>query len=161
MKRSQKPFAQKSDFKKGITLFVAILITGTLLLISVAIINLSVKEAFLSGTARESQYAFYAADTGVECALYWDASSPNGYSAFGTSTNSTIYCLSSYPTITRNVSNNNGTSTFTLQFQSEAYCADVLVAKTSDGKTKIESLGYNTCSTSNPRRVQRAIRVTY
>lgn len=148
--------------EKGFTLFVAILITGTLLLISMAIISLSVKEAFLSSSARESQYAFYAADTGTECALYWDVSSPNGYSAFGTSTNSIIYCLGSYPSITRSaIVNNNGTSTFRITFPSEPYCADVSVAKTSNGGTKIESFGYNTCVESNPRRVQRAVRVTY
>lgn len=157
MKKINKNFKDQT----GLTLFVAILITGTLLLISVAIISLSVKEALLSSSARESQYAFYAADTGAECAIYWDVKSPNGYSSFSTSTPAIIYCLGTYPSITRSpLVNGNGTSTFRISFPSEPYCADVLVAKTGNN-TKIESLGYNTCVNTNPRRVQRAVRVTY
>jgi len=149
--------------EKGITLFVAILITATLLLISVAIVTLAVKEAFLSSTYRDSQYAFYAADTGAECAIYWDVNNPNNISAFATSTpdpQRIISCLGNSITPVRQVLGNNGTSTFHINYQSEPYCADIVVAKYADGTTKIESLGYNNC-TSNPRRVQRAVRVTY
>lgn len=71
--------------EKGFTLFIALVITGTLLLVAMAIISLSVKEAFISGTARDSQYAFYAADSGLECAIYWDVvNNSSGYSAFYT-----------------------------------------------------------------------------
>ena len=156
-----KKFRNKTN-QRGITLFVAILLTGTLLLVATGIISLSVKQAFLSMAARDSQYAFYAADTGAECALYWDVASPNGYSSFGTSTPAIIYCLGTYPNISRTaIVNGNGTSSFSMTFPSEPYYVEVTVAKTSDGKTKIESLGYNTSTVTNPRRVQRAIRITY
>jgi Tfp pilus assembly protein PilX len=158
-----KNISKRHNKEKGITLFVAILITGTLLLISVAIVSLAVKEAFLSSTYRDSQYAFYAADTGAECAIYWDVNNPNNVSAFATSTQDsmrTISCLGNSMLPTRVVSGGYGTSTFHINYQSEPYCADVLVSKNADGTTKIESLGYNNC-TSNPRRVQRAVRVTY
>lgn len=44
----------------------------------------------LSYVGKDSQTAFYAADTGVECALFWDTKNPrnpNGQSAFYTNGN--------------------------------------------------------------------------
>ncbi len=162
-----KIFASKSD--RGFTLFISILITGTLLLISMAIISLSVKEAFLTGSARESQYAFYAADTGAECAIYWDVKNPSGITAFSTTTGSTIFCnkdslnaTNPTPSVVGGSWNGStGVSNFTLTFLPQPYCTKVTVTKYADLTTKIESLGYNTCDTSNPRRVERAVRVTY
>ena len=59
--------------KKGITLFIAIVIMGILLFISFAVINIAIKGSLFASSGRDSQYAFYAADSGVECALYWDS----------------------------------------------------------------------------------------
>ncbi len=160
----KKIVSMKND-SRGFTLFIAILITGTLLLVSMAIINLSVKEAFLTGSTRESQYAFYAADTGTECAIYWDVGNPSGISAFSTSSASTIFCNKDTTFNPNNpVPSSVGgasVSNFTITFLPQPYCAKVTVTKNADMTTKIESLGYNTCNTSDPRRVERAVRVTY
>ncbi|MBP9771847.1 MAG: LamG domain-containing protein [Candidatus Pacebacteria bacterium] len=56
----------------GFTLFYAVLTASLLLAIGIAIFNITFKELILSSGARESANAFYAADTGLECALYWD-----------------------------------------------------------------------------------------
>jgi Tfp pilus assembly protein PilX len=58
--------------QRGFTLFYAVLVSSLLLAIGVAIFNITFKELILSSGARESVNAFYAADTGLECALYWD-----------------------------------------------------------------------------------------
>jgi len=148
---------------KGFTLFLAIIVMGTLLLISTGIVNLSFKQSLISNFGRESQAAFYAADTGMECALYWDVKNPSGQSAFATSSVSVIYC---------NKDSNNPANEWTvggglvstidkIGFLPEPYCAIVTVTKNSDGTTLIESLGYNTCDSTNPRRVERAIRATH
>ena len=50
----------------------ALLFTSILLIISSSVYNLFLKEILFSGAARESQFAFYAADSGAECALYYD-----------------------------------------------------------------------------------------
>ena len=50
----------------------AILVSVMVLAVGTSIINISLKQVILSGTGRESQFAFYAANTGMECALYWD-----------------------------------------------------------------------------------------
>jgi len=148
---------------RGFTLFIAIIMMGVLLLIAAGIINLAVRQIFISTSARESKYAFYAADTGIECVLYWDVQNPSGISAFSTSTGSTIYCNKD--------ANNPGnewvvggsyTSVInSITFLPDPYCAIVTVTKNLTGGTKIESLGYNTCDTSNSRRVERAVRAIY
>ncbi len=61
-----------SERQRGFTLFYAVLISSLLLAIGLAIFNITFKEVILSSGARESANAFYAADTGLECALYWD-----------------------------------------------------------------------------------------
>lgn len=58
--------------RRGFTLFYAVLTSSLLLAIGLAIFNITFKELVLSSGARESSNAFYAADTGLECALYWD-----------------------------------------------------------------------------------------
>ena len=77
---------------KGFALFIAVVVMGTLLLIATGIISLAVRQTILSTSAQESQHAFYAADTGIECVLYWDVHNPSGISAFATSTGTTINC---------------------------------------------------------------------
>jgi hypothetical protein len=79
---SQKGFIQHSTCRRcytsngklsaGFTLFYAVLVASLLLAIGLAIFNITFKEVVLSSGARESANAFYAADTGLECALYWD-----------------------------------------------------------------------------------------
>jgi hypothetical protein len=77
---------------RGFTAFVAVLVASLALAIGLSIYDLLSRELLLSQTARESQYAIFAADTGAECALYWDSKAPvlNGSpSVFGTSSAST------------------------------------------------------------------------
>ncbi|MFH0804419.1 MAG: hypothetical protein V1896_02370 [Candidatus Zambryskibacteria bacterium] len=75
------------------TLFIAVVIMGILLLISFAVVNITIKGTLFATSGRDSQYAFYAADAGLECALYWGSkypiplTSPTQYTdAFATST---------------------------------------------------------------------------
>ena len=146
---------------RGFTLFVAMVVTGTLMLIATGIVTLAVKQSLISGSGRDSQLAFYAADTGLECALYWDVKNSSGITAFSPSTGTAINCNKD--------GNNSGNqwvvggaavSTFTITFAPEAACAVVTVTKQGDDTT-IESRGYNTCAAGSSRRVERAVRVTY
>ena len=148
---------------KGFTLFIAMIVMGTLLLIASGVIGLAVKQALISASGRESQHAFYAADTGIECALYWDVQSPTGSSAFSPSTGSIIECNRDSNNLdNRWVVGGAYTSTINrLNFLPDPYCAIVVVTKDLLGGTKIESFGYNTCDPLNPRRVERAVRAIY
>lgn len=145
--------------EQGFTIFIAMIVMGTLLLISSSIVNLAVKQSFISSSGRESQYAFYAADTGIECALFWDVKNPaTEITAFSRAGTSEINCNYSLPQV---VGGPVATSTFWIFFTPDPYCAKVNVSKAVSGATLIESFGYNTCDTSNPRRVERAVRVSY
>ncbi len=63
---------KNKEEEKGFTLLFAILVSVMVLAVGASIINISLKQIILSGSGRESQFAFYAANTGLECALYWD-----------------------------------------------------------------------------------------
>lgn len=142
---------------RGFTLFVAVVTAGVLLLVATGVANLAVRQTLISSSGKESQYAFYAADTGIECALYWDVNDPSGVSAFSTSSISQIQCGGS----TFDVGGTEESIFGPITFSSDPYCAYVTVIKDDDGSTTIESRGYNTCDTSNRRRVERAIRAKY
>lgn len=145
--------------KRGFTIFFAMLVGSLALAVGFAIYDLAVREIDLSGAANQSQYAIYAADTGVECALYWDSKAPllNGSpSAFGTSTGSswgsTVKCndqnvavrgtppvpfalpTSSWSAWTKTSSASAATTTFTIAISNngtpvQTYCAVVEVGK--------------------------------
>lgn len=58
--------------QKGFTILVAVVTAGILLIIAMSIGGIALKEQVLSTANKESQIAFYAADTGIECMLYLD-----------------------------------------------------------------------------------------
>lgn len=160
----------------GFTIFFAMLVGGLALAIGVAIYDLTVRELDLSGTATQSQYAIYAADTGAECALYWDfkceLSGCSAGAAFATSSESVVP--------TTGVSCNGidvaggaapwniaatpsaATTTFTLTFLPQTYCATVEVAKRgSPSVTTVISHGFNSCNSPATVRLERVLQVTY
>ncbi len=156
--------------RPGFTLLISVLVSGVLLAIGLAIYNIVSKQVILSSAGRESQFAFYAADTGVECVLYWDTN----FNAFSSSSAQDIYCAGSRPVppenITRTVVEDPARTTsttttvfsFSLGANVTSACADVKVVKSDKPtRTTIEALGHNTCVTTNPRRIERAIRVRY
>ncbi len=55
---------------QGFVILFTILIASIIMVIGLGMYSIATRESVLSGTAREAQYAFYAADAGVECALY-------------------------------------------------------------------------------------------
>jgi len=163
----------------GFVLFFSLIISTIVLSIISGIILIAYKELIISSTGRESQKAFYSADTGAECALYWDIKHPLvGYediSIFPNSSDSTLPgtiengCSGSNIDITGILvpapTTNSATSTFSMNISSSGVCVDVIVAKYVDAlgneKTKIDSHGYNTCDLGSSRRVERGIRITY
>lgn len=168
------------DNRAGMTLFMTLMITSILLFISFAVINIGLKATSFATSGRDSQYAFYAADSGVECAMYWDSKPATG-SAFATSTSgdslnftcagssdiNTGQAVAGTSTLSRigGGGDANPTSVFGFVMNQGTnpvnYCAIVTVTKNTNGTTYIKSRGYNTCDTSNPKRVERGVEVTY
>lgn len=146
---------------QGFTLLFAGLIASLTLTLATSIWLLAFTELRFSFIGRESQFAFFAADAGVECALYWDYQA-NG---FATNTPSTITCNNeSFPGM-----GGDGygvASTFTLTFSPVSAnvrpCAVVTVTKfASPDRTRVESRGYNTCNTTDSRRLERLLIVSF
>lgn len=58
--------------QSGFTILVAVVTAGVLLIVAMSIGGIALKEQVLSSANKDSQVAYYAADSGMECALYWD-----------------------------------------------------------------------------------------
>lgn len=148
----------KNVYEHGIAIYIAVIITATLILVSFSILSLALKQISISGAGRDSQDAFYAADSGAECALFWDVHNPvnPAQSAFDPLSIQTITCNNiSIPVI-----HTVATSTFTMLFTPDLFCAKVTVVKLGL-TTKVESRGYNTCDTTSNRRLERAVQINY
>lgn len=63
-------YIKQSHKREGFVILFTILIASIIMVIGLGMYSIASRETVLSGTAREAQYAFYAADAGVECALY-------------------------------------------------------------------------------------------
>jgi Tfp pilus assembly protein PilX len=59
--------------KQGFVSLFAVLMSLVILAITIGISTVAFKENVLAFSAREGSYAFFAADTGLECALYHDS----------------------------------------------------------------------------------------
>jgi len=144
---------------RGFTLLIAVLVASLMLVLAGSMFNLVQKELILSSIGKDSQFAFYAADSALECALYWDFrlqafSDPAG----------------GIPIVCNNVA--IGSIAYqgleipmTFQFDSGGYCAKVSVVKhASYPRTTIQARGYNApCAglAGNLRSLERAVAVNY
>ena len=152
------------------------------LAVGLAVYDLTVRELDISATVSQSEYAIYAADSGAECALYWDTHYSNAgnnnnggsQSAFSTSSADTLTPSASSGVncntldITAPAENwtiaaaaSAATTTFNLTFSPQPYCVTVTVAKNgTPSQTTITAHGYNTCS-GGALQLERALQVTY
>ncbi len=167
--------------KHAFTLLISILVGGIMLSIGFSLVSLSVKQVQLSSAGRESQFGFYAADSGIECALFWDnpARNTNGTSLFASTSlaETNIKCGAYLPSpalppflnrsvnpMTASLTDDILTTTFEFRqrLTEPSSCTKVIVVK-NDGtnQTTITSEGYNTCDPNSITRLQRAIKIEY
>jgi len=158
-------FMKKPNTQSGIVSLFAVVFLTVATTISVGVFTLLIGEFKLAGVQRESVKAFYAADSGIECALYWEL---RGDSFASTTALNNIECgegkvefldtqtnMGSIDKCTLGVCTNE----FTMPLLNNA-CTEVIVEKQYVGdtlETHIESRGKNDCD--NPR-VERAADVT-
>jgi hypothetical protein len=157
----------KKKTNKGFTLFVALVVSSLILSVSMSLSNIILKQLVFAHTGSESQLAFYAADSGAECALYWDRKGSLGETvydgAFATNTISTasqgpldILCgmgfqgadgprVGSIQKIVGGLNQNEATTTFYVNYSDASVglnheaCAKVTVAKIVDLATGQET----------------------
>ncbi|OGG79787.1 hypothetical protein A3A39_04615 [Candidatus Kaiserbacteria bacterium RIFCSPLOWO2_01_FULL_54_13] len=132
-------FDVRSRAERGFTILMAALVASIVLSLGTSIFGLVQKSLVLSSIGRDSQFAFYAADSGAECALYWDVR--RNY--FATSAPPDIvfpqpmcdgqsFCDELSDLCTR-----SGSYPQTMSFQLEpnSYCANITVEKSLDPDT--------------------------
>lgn len=149
---------KKYHQQKGFVILFTILISVIILMIGLGIFSIATRETVLSGTAREAQFAFYAADAGVECALYAET-----LDVFNSSGNG-----GQFPCGAINVTA-TGPSTFTFDVLLDTVnktCAHVTVIDGGNSR-RVISQGYNICDAlgkpakTNPLLVERDLDTTY
>ncbi len=166
-----RPFSKTQKGHEGFVILFVVLIASIILLIGAGVFTISIKQNVLSSTARESQLAFSAADSGVECALYYDS-----LLHFSSSSVGTIECADT--TITVNPSA-PGVFEFDLPLapiigstSTNLPCAHVYIDKFFVGDnateyTYILSRGYNVCDANaepvltDPLLLERVLDVKY
>jgi len=161
-------FLKRNNRQNGFALLIAIVISTVVLTIGVSIINIALREVILASTVRNSLSGFYIADSGVECALYWDNvrgnfSMQSVFASGGDSSDaSVIECNGNKVSISK-----APIVEFRLVDLEDINkpCATISFQSNPSGPEKdkviLRSIGSNTCATSNPRRVERALEVKY
>jgi hypothetical protein len=140
IKKVQKNIRLIPRNSKGFALLFSILLSSIILSIALGVGNIAFREIQFGTSAKNTNEAFFAADTGVECALYNDNSVVNSFPESGGP--SSITCGGSSISL-------SGTSpswNFIISGlgASNQSCAKVSVVKTfSPDSTQIISKGYN------------------
>ena len=154
--------------ERGFTVLLAALVASITLAIGVSIFEITQKQIILSSLGRDSQFAFYTADTGAECALYWDVRR----GLFGTSTPPVFQSGITDPKCDGQSLNILPTTLptshpYTRSFQLEpgGFCSQVSVKKdVMNPRTVIHADGFSTkCSDigTSPRTLQRSVELHY
>ena len=147
----------KEQSQAGIALLYSVVVSAVVLMLGASITGIALRELELVVAADSSSRAFYAADTALECAMYWDRKQ-GAFSGSGSS----IDCAGATGvSVTQDSSN---TYTFQLDDQGDAsVCAEVFIEKDSASTTPdsiIRARGFNTCVPSD-RQAERALRSAY
>ncbi len=171
MSKKSKNKIQKSNIhaassERGFTLLLAAIVSSVVLSIGAAVFSIALKQVTLSSVGRDSQFAFYAADTGSECALYWDVR----FAAFPTSTQSvgtrsSIDCGGSTISVVADRWSDRALSTF--QYDASGRCAIVTVDKRQNSigiATVVHADGHSVpCGSiaGNAQALQRSVELHY
>lgn len=159
--------------EKAFVLLLAVLVAGVLVSLGAAIFDIVSKEVLLSTTGKQSQFAFFVADTGVECALFEDYQQTTLSSGpFATMTPPASFNCGGATVVDLSKSWDAPSKTETADFSfcdngsTAQPCASVHFSRMFDNhqspvSTTIESRGHNTGNTASPIYLERAIRTTY
>lgn len=72
MSKLSKQIKKINSNQSGFVVLFTVLISVIVLVMALGIFNVALKETELTVSAKESNFAFYSADAGSECALYYD-----------------------------------------------------------------------------------------
>lgn len=168
--QKNKACPAKLKRSRGFVILFAVVLSAIILSITMGVANITIKEAKFSTSAKDTNYAFFAADTGIECALVNDKT-PTSFPLPGAITPFTIDCKSDTPTLDGGGNVDDRTYTFHVSGLGDGKnCAEVTVRKYKSGTdtlTDVVSKGYNlggdnnSCTSANLDRIEREIKVNY
>lgn len=158
----------KNKYQKGFAILFTIVIVSAISVITAGLSNAAYKHLILSSLAKDSQAAFYQADTASDCALYADRVVAVNDPTFPTTpanwlcgTSSGVANLTVVPGINGGFSINPKSPIDT----SLTPCFRIVVTKDISVppivKTTIQAYGYNICNKLNLRTVEREIQTDY
>src|SRR3989344_2360391 len=78
----------------GFVILFAVTLSSILLAIALGVANIALKEIKFSTSARDTNDAFFVADTGAECALFYDKLSGSSFPIDGVGAPASITCAS-------------------------------------------------------------------
>lgn len=143
-----------ADPKKGAVLLIAILMSSVALAVGFGVYNRTYKELLFASFWKQTQIAFSAADSGLECMLYWQLHPSTGSPA------GSAQCFG--PTVPGWTPPNATTGSIDIDVPGGG-CANVTVAwDGAKNATTTVAHGYNnSCATkgTNPRTVERGLGV--
>ena len=146
---------------KGFVILFAVTLSAIILAIALSVASIAEQEIKFGTSAKDTNEAFFAADTGIECALVNDKSVG---SVFVHSVSPSLTCNNTIVTATENPSL---FWSFTLSGLGSAgtTCTKVTIDKTTPPTTTIIANGYNFgdagCNSSSPNRVERELKTSY
>lgn len=147
--------------QRGFTLLIAVILSSVVLTVGLALLDVAYKQVILSSTAKQSQTAFYNADSALECALYYDQKF-NAFDFTAPAGSNTLICSStpvtSYTTAADSVKR---ITIFALPCSTGGTYATTTVYKYASGATALYANGFNTCNAADPRRIERGLKATY
>ena len=158
---NQNTISIRGAGERGFTILLSALIASLVLTLGISVFSIAQKQIILSSIGRNSQYAFYAADTAAECALYFDmrqlAFDPTApispLSCDGNEAIDVTHGDLTYPVM------------YEFEFEPNGYCAQVTVIKnTVHPRTEIHADGFSVpCSDVqvSSRVLQRSVEMTY
>ncbi len=160
--KKNKAYPAKLQRSGGFVILFVMVISSIVLAVTLAIANISYKEIMFSTSAKDTNDAFFAADTGAECALNYDKTAPVDNAFTGTAS---MNCAGS--SITLNGSNPNWNFIVSGLGSNGQGCAKVTVDKSISPLTTIIAKGYNNggsvvgSCTQGLNNVERQIELTY
>jgi hypothetical protein len=157
-----KTLLAQQNTTKGFAMLFTVLVISVILSIALGISDLTFRQTLLSNSAKNSQLAFYQADSGVECGMYYDLTA--GQLPQGTTVQNAplrINCGNSTASLVTEQSN---TDYFVYQqnVSDNSPCYSIIFDKTHavSAKDIVSSRGFSTCQ-ANAQQVERGLSVSY
>jgi len=152
----------KKNNQEGYAILFTVVIVSAISVITAGLSNTAYKQLILSSLAKDSQAAFYQADTASDCALYADrvlgATLPPNITTVVTD-------LTCGGQLSSSAINGSGYTISPKTIDSNP-CFRITVTRDTSvayplTRTTISSKGYNICNTSNLRTVEREVLVNF